>query len=477
MTVSSANPLNISWDTSCLPNTPAVDIYLIAPGLADSRIHEWQNVNYGLGSYQPTLAPSWWNATSSVQLQLSIVTSGSQPFLSPFPAGPVFTATYTAPTSGSTPADANPNNPDAVTYVNNFPTNNSSSKGKIAAGVLVPLLFIALGIFIYVKISRAKGKEKHRRFSVAVDKRMSTISSDWKSITTAGATAAIRNSIAVGSIGNRSSAFTFGAIRPASTMAVEGDSASAEKQSIDISQLRPSIRASAFGERVSRVSFAADIRPSMESRRTTATSRAFRSSRASSFVPPLPIPVYPVQNDAGDISPTQTVGALSLTPEDIKARMEGNDTAESNYDVDEVWPSLSMMRTGNEQETGDDYLLSQRQSVDFPMPPFPVHPAPTVTSPTSGMMTVPDNVMSPDEMLRAYATRKIISPPTSPIAFPARTLSYNGPSMRTLYTPTTPTPDSSSGVAVRVSVAQTTDSEKRYTASYASIDPYGGYAG
>lgn len=176
---------------------------------------------------------------------------------------------------------------------------------------------------------------------MAVDKRMSTISSDWKSITTAGATAAIRNSIAVGSIGNRSSAFTFGAIRPASTMAVEGDSASAEKQSIDISQLRPSIRASAFGERVSRVSFAADIRPSMESRRTTATSRAFRSSRASSFVPPLPIPVYPVQSDAGDISPTQTVGALSLTPEDIKARMEGNDTAESNYDVDEVWPSLS----------------------------------------------------------------------------------------------------------------------------------------
>lgn len=137
------------------------------------------------------------------------------------------------------------------------------------------------------------------------------------------------------------------------------------------------------------------------------------------------------------------------------------------------------MRTGDDQAVGDDYLLPQKQSVDLPMPPFPVHPAPV--SPPSGMMTIPGNMMSPDEMLRAYATRKITSPPTSPIAFPSRTLSYNGSSMRTLYTPTTPVPttprDSSSGVAVRVSVAQTTDTEKRYTSSYATMDPYAGFAG
>lgn len=332
--------MNISWDTACLPNTPAVDIYLIAPSLASSRIHEWQDVNFALGSYQTTLEPKWWNDSSSIPLQFSIVASGSQPFLSPFPAGPVFTATYTAPTSGSTPSDANLDSPNSPTYVNNFPTNSSLSKGKIAAGLLIPLFFIALGVYIYIKISRAKGKEKRKRFSEAVDKRMSTISSDWKSITTAGATAAIRNSIAVGSIGNRSSAFTFGAIRPASTMVVESESAVAEKESIDISQLRPGIRASAFGERVSRVSFAADVRPSMESRRTTTTSRAFRSSRASSFIPPLPIP-FPVQHDTGDMSPTQTMGAFSLTPEDIKARMEGDDTMDSHANMDEVWPSLS----------------------------------------------------------------------------------------------------------------------------------------
>lgn len=341
MVVSSANPVNISWQTSCLPNTRAADIYLIAPSLDNSRIHEWQNVNFALGSFQTNLEPRWWNDSSSIPLQFSIVASGSQPFLSPFPAGPVFTATYTAPASGSTPDEANLDTPNTVTYVNNFPTSSSLSKGKIAAGVLVPLFFIAVGIYVYIKISRTRGKEKRKRFSEAVDKRMSTISTDWKSITAAGATAAIRNSMAVGSTGNRSSAFTFGAIRPSSTMAVEGDSTSAEKQSIDISQLRPSIRSSAFGERVSRVSFAADVRPSIDSRRTTATSRAFRSSRTSSFIPPLPTPAFPIHNDTGDMSPTQTEGALSLTPEDIKARMEGDHNAESYCNIDEVWPSLS----------------------------------------------------------------------------------------------------------------------------------------
>lgn len=154
------------------------------------------------------------------------------------------------------------------------------------------------------------------------------------------------------------------------------------------------------------------------------------------------------------------------------------------------------MRTGDGQEAGDDYLLPQKQSIDLPMPPFPVHPAPTSPSPPPGMMAVSDNTMSPDEMLRAYATRKITSPPTSPIAFPARALSFNGSSMRTLYHSTSPTPDSTSDAAVRfsvtqtidtemrcpssydaavrLSVTQTTDTEKRYTSSYASVDPYAG---
>lgn len=131
------------------------------------------------------------------------------------------------------------------------------------------------------------------------------------------------------------------------------------------------------------------------------------------------------------------------------------------------------MRTGSGQEIGDDYLLPQKKSIDLPMPPYPVHPAPT--SPAPSMMAVPDNVMSPDEMLRAYATRKITSPPTSPIAYPARTLSYNGSSMRTLYASVSPTPESSSGITA--SATPTTDAEKRYTSSYASVDPYAAFVG
>ncbi|KAI6096782.1 hypothetical protein EDD16DRAFT_1492589 [Pisolithus croceorrhizus] len=42
------------------------------------------------------LEPKWWNDSSFIHLQLSIVTCGTQPFLSLFPTGPVFTAMYTA---------------------------------------------------------------------------------------------------------------------------------------------------------------------------------------------------------------------------------------------------------------------------------------------------------------------------------------------------------------------------------------------
>ncbi|KAI6018253.1 hypothetical protein BKA83DRAFT_4058573, partial [Pisolithus microcarpus] len=90
----------------------------------------------------------------------------------------------------------------------------------IAAGMLVPLFFIGLGVAYYIKMSRAKAKEKTQRFSQAIDRRMSTISSDWKSISTAGVSAAIRNSIPVPSRACASSAFSFGSIRPISTAAV-----------------------------------------------------------------------------------------------------------------------------------------------------------------------------------------------------------------------------------------------------------------
>ena len=50
-----------------------------------------------------------------------------------------------------------------------------SISGK-AAGVLISLLFICLCVAKWFKIQRAKGKQKRKRWSEAVDKRMSLLS-------------------------------------------------------------------------------------------------------------------------------------------------------------------------------------------------------------------------------------------------------------------------------------------------------------
>lgn len=89
------------------------------------------------------------------------------------------------------------------------------------------------------------------------------------------------------------------------------------------------------------------------------------------------------------------------------------------------------MRTGADpSDAGDEYLIPSQPPVELPLPPVPAHAAPG--SPVSMMM--PASVMSPDEMLRAYADRKMTSPPPGgPVSFPAA--SYNAHGMRTLYSP------------------------------------------
>lgn len=329
----------------------AIDIYLLAPGAGSPRIHLWETVDFSTGNYQTTLKPKWWNATSNVNLQLTIIEAGTPPFLATMPAGPVFSATYSAPSSGGTPVDADTSVPDsAIQVVNNVPDTHHLSKGKVAAAVIMPLLIIG-GIiaYIYIKFNRKKVKEDRKRFSQVVDQRMSVIAPDWSSVSVAGAQAAIRQSMAVGEGANRASSFSFGAIRPSSTVAVEGGHAGIGSQGafngrgIDtttpqMSQLRSGPRSTvATGERVSRISFAADTRPSMESRRSQYTSRTSRTSRAfhTGYVPPLP-----TRQDSGDMSPTQTTGPLSLTAADINAHMAGFDRA-PRPSVDEVMPALT----------------------------------------------------------------------------------------------------------------------------------------
>ncbi|TFK87247.1 hypothetical protein K466DRAFT_491184 [Polyporus arcularius HHB13444] len=424
-----SEPVTVTWDTSCL-DTDAVDLYLYAPSVAKPVLHEWESVNYKAGSYNATLKAGWWNYTSPINLEFTIVPSGQPLFMVTTPAGPLFSATYSG-TDHSSSAVAG-----AVEQVNNTVTEKHGlSKGAVAAAVIIPLLIaIALVSAAYIRINRQKGKEKRKRFSQVVDKRMSTISTDWKSITPAGANAAIRNSMAIP--GNRSSSFSFGGIRPMSTVAVEGGQAGIGARGVmdqdspadapQMSQLRPGLRTSAFENRVSRVSFAADPRPSVESRRAR-QSRSFHNG----YVPPLPERQYSTESSSNAspiLSPIQTAGPLSLTAEDIRARMTGQE-ANARPSIDEMMPALSMMRNG-EFEGGE--LLFQA-----PMPPSPTHQTPT--SPIMGampMQPMPANVMSPDDMLRAYAERRAMgaTSPGAP-AVPTPAANYNGTGMRTLYSP------------------------------------------
>ncbi|KAI0067210.1 hypothetical protein BV25DRAFT_1911876 [Artomyces pyxidatus] len=476
-------PLNISWDTSCM-TTNAVDIYLLAPGADTPRIHAWQAVPFAPGSYQTTIEPKWWNSTSSINLQFTIVQSGTPSFSAVFPAGPIFIGKYDAP-SGAAPAAADVSKPDGgVTVVGKNSSHHGLSSGKVAAAVIMPLLLLAFLIgAAYLKIKRDRGKEKRKRWSEAVDKRMSTISTDWKSLSAAGANAAIRNSMAVHDSGNRASAFSFGALRPGSVAINDGGQAGIGARTVfpgvsggehapPMSQLRPGLSASAF-ERVSRVSFAPDTRPSSDARRTV-TSRAFHTG----VVPPLPqrSPESSTPPSDGTMSPTQTSGPLTLSAEDIQARLSGKDSA-PRPSVDEVMPALRMMRTGNpnafDSAEDPELLLSPglpsgHSALNFPTPPSPTHTplthAPvmhTPLAPASAMssfmpMQPPVNAMSPDDMLRAYAERS--NGPQPPPA------AYNGAGaggMRTLYSPT------SSGQELQQSQAN------RYS-TFAEEDAYGG---
>lgn len=279
-----------------------------------------------------TLQPRWWNSTSSINLQLSIVQSGTPVFLSPFPAGPVFNATY----SGSQIPDSSSDT--GITNVGSMSVKHGLSGGKIAAAVIMPLLLIiGLGIAYFLKVSRAKSQEERKRWSEAVDKRMSTVSTDWKPMSVTGAHAAVRNSMAYN---NRASDFSFGATRPSSDYTIDGGNAgigtkniyayhtggidSSSQMSHARSGSRPSVNT--LGERVSRVSFAADPRPSAD--RRTIVSRAYHNA----FIPPVPS-----RKDSDELSPTQTQGPFSLSQEDISARVSGGG------DDADVMPALSRM--------------------------------------------------------------------------------------------------------------------------------------
>ena len=221
-------------------------------------------------------------------------------------------------------------------------------------------------------------------------------------------------------------------------------------------------------------------------------------------MPPVPIPsrlseyVPDVENSGSDsedttpgmMSPTQRNGPLDLSAEEINARMNGTeDRNEPRPSLDAMMPALAMMRTNNGSQAD---LLFERQ--EPPVPPLPTmkmpepmfFPAMSMPEPVLTGMGVPlrvdtssppfvlprtkspimeampmqplsaASVMSPDEMLRAYAERRrkggsgmttLTSPPGTPgptISYPMPAAINSGPNvgvtspvstMRTLYSP------------------------------------------
>ncbi|KAJ7451086.1 hypothetical protein FB451DRAFT_1051600 [Mycena latifolia] len=419
------SPLTISWQPalSCLLPPPSlVDIYLYAPGQETARVHIWEGVPYSEGSYSATLMPRWWNATSSINLQLMVVASGTPPFLSTIPAGPVFTATYTANGTTVAPAaDTSLSGSDSGTTVVTATkmsgvSSHKLSHGATAAAVLLPLLFVLLLGAAYLKISRARGAAKRSAWSEKLDKRMSTISADWKAITPGGAKVAVRQSLAA----RDSSAFSFGATGTSSHVdadpVVMGEKPRVSSEDLPRTSLgsgvgvgvgarRPRTHAAPPDRGSRAVSFAdsAHPRPSMTNSVYSRQSRAFHTAStygdfAENEAPPVPALPSPSRTMT---SPRQTAGPLTLTPDDIRRRMtlghgqQNQAGGEWRQSVDEVFGALSMMRTGADPTSPD---ATDGEDGDPASPPMP---SAAPASPFAMPMSAP--TMSPDDMLRAYA--------------------------------------------------------------------------
>ncbi|ELU41248.1 hypothetical protein AG1IA_04723 [Rhizoctonia solani AG-1 IA] len=266
-----------------------------------------------------------------------------------------------------------------------------------------------------------------------MDKRMSTISKDWAGArpSMAGSRNTRASSWYVTHMGNQAG-------RPSSTFANESgqagigaryggpNSPGAHSSSIgsgpEMGQIRPRALSSLTpSDRISRISFAGDSRPSMGDSMRPAIShgtptRAFHSATLAS--------------DDIEMSPTQASGPYSLSADEIRAKVaQGHEHGTPSVDGDLrddilQMPAATHLRTG--QANGSDDFLVRPDSmalayggVEEVEPPAPVHNA---MFPTGAMPMAPSHA-SPDDMMRAYAQ--------------ARTNGTNTPSqgMRTLYAP------------------------------------------
>ena len=279
--------------------------------------------------------------------------------MSPIPPGPLFASTFNStdfglknPTGGSssTATTSAASGGGIFQTIGNAYSNSGLPKGSIAAAVIVPLIAVAIGIAVYVKFQRTKEAERRKRWSQAVDKRMSTISTEWKGLPPSAQSEAIRQSIAImrdsrASIARMSQLCGEG--RPSSTFSSEGGQAGVgARRGTGVGLRNPAMGSAHMSERKSTVSFAADTRfsstrpsvelskpaprPSTDKMRPSTDTQRGRASRAFHTA----ISANQADHDSMDamMSPTQMGGPVMLGDRDIRQLELGKD--------DSVMPAL-----------------------------------------------------------------------------------------------------------------------------------------
>lgn len=342
--------------------------------------------------------------------------------------GPVWTATYNS--SGPGAAKPSSDSPSIAQRVKNIFHNLSG--GQIAAAVIIPLLAVAgIAAFFYIRHQRKKAEEKTHRFSKAIDQRMSTISTDWRSISGAGANASIRKSMAV-----RDSMAT-GGERPGSIFNQAGIGAiHTSEEKVDV---LPRARGSVFesGERVSRISFAPETRlstysdkenPRLPSAVRGLNVRSFHQGHTS-FEDERPEDV-----DRGlNMSPTQTAGPSILHPGEIEARASTEHDTIFQREVLQM-PAMTLMRTGGVSDT--ELVLPPVPATTaygnaLPTVPSPAHQPNSPVVPMTGVMPAMSSptgpALSPDALLRAYAAGRPLASSSAPSSGGMRILYQNEP--------------------------------------------------
>ncbi|KAK7028692.1 hypothetical protein R3P38DRAFT_3267532 [Favolaschia claudopus] len=431
--LSASSPLPLTWSPSlsCLQPAPSLlDVYLSAPGDASPLLRKWEGVPYAAGAYNLTVNPGWYNSAAAKQVQIMAVPAGTPVFLSTIPAGPVFTLTFASDAAAGDAAKGELAASGGTTTVT--PTtlsgvsHHTMSAGKKAAAILLPLLFVGLCVLAYLKMSRARGAAKRSAWSEKLDKRMSTISADWKSITPGGAREGVRASMAVAR--NSSSVYGYGSVgnigKVEGEPVVMGEKSSgvsvhtARGGSIEINEkdLPRTSLGTGVGvgvgarrprtnqnppERASRaVSFAesAHPRPSLSSTVGVRMSRGSRAFHTASFagdeeddvtpVPPVPALPSPARAGAfGAIERAMSGGSPTITSP-INNKVYGNQSAWTSGErvegVDGGYGARSVSPTGRVHSVVYPGTLDTTTAIDADASYFsPVTPTPHQSAFTS----------------------------------------------------------------------------------------------